>query len=179
MHMMIRHIMRKAALLLTVGMATTLMAQTDDEKPVVADLSTLPADSVVEPPHAYNVYVDTRSYEDYIYIRWAPDEYVPWRTLNYWGYDVVRVWQDKDVMEVDTLARVKPLSLEQFMEVFEANDTLAAAAAEIIYGKRTEMGNTEAATPCSSPSDDATLPSPWVWPSRTAPPSQTACTTMW
>lgn len=144
MHMMIRHIMRKAALLLTVGMATTLMAQTDDEKPVVADLSTLPADSVVEPPHAYNVYVDTRSYEDYIYIRWAPDEYVPWRTLNYWGYDVVRVWQDKDVMEVDTLARVKPLSLEQFMEVFEANDTLAAAAAEIIYGKRTEMGNTEA-----------------------------------
>ena len=142
--MMIRHIMRKAALLLTVGMATTLMAQTDDEKPVVADLSTLPADSVVEPPHAYNVYVDTRSYEDYIYIRWAPDEYVPWRTLNYWGYDVVRVWQDKDVMEVDTLARVKPLSLEQFMEVFEANDTLAAAAAEIIYGKRTEMGNTEA-----------------------------------
>ena len=144
MHMMIRHIMRKAALLLTVGMATTLMAQTDDEKPVVADLSTLPTDSVVEPPHAYNVYVDTRSYEDYIYIRWAPDEYVPWRTLNYWGYDVVRVWQDKDVMEVDTLARVKPLSLEQFMEVFEANDTLAAAAAEIIYGKRTEMGNTEA-----------------------------------
>ncbi len=144
MHMMIRHIMRKAALLLTVGMATTLMAQTDDEKPVVADLSTLPADSVVEPPHAYNVYVDTRSYEDYIYIRWAPDEYVPWRTLNYWGYDVVRVWQDKDVMEVDTLARVKPLSLEQFMEVFEANDTLAAAAAEIIYGKRTEIGNTEA-----------------------------------
>ena len=142
--MMIRHIMRKAALLLTVGMATTLMAQTDDEKPVLADLSTLPADSVVEPPHAYNVYVDTRSYEDYIYIRWAPDEYVPWRTLNYWGYDVVRVWQDKDVMEVDTLARVKPLSLEQFMEVFEANDTLAAAAAEIIYGKRTEMGNTEA-----------------------------------
>lgn len=144
MHMMIRHIMRKAALLLTVGMATTLMAQTDDEKPVLADLSTLPTDSVVEPPHAYNVYVDTRSYEDYIYIRWAPDEYVPWRTLNYWGYDVVRVWQDKDVMEVDTLARVKPLSLEQFMEVFEANDTLAAAAAEIIYGKRTEMGNTEA-----------------------------------
>ena len=141
---MIRHIMRKAALLLTVGMATTLMAQTDDEKPVLADLSTLPTDSVVEPPHAYNVYVDTRSYEDYIYIRWAPDEYVPWRTLNYWGYDVVRVWQDKDVMEVDTLARVKPLSLEQFMEVFEASDTLAAAAAEIIYGKRTEIGNTEA-----------------------------------
>ena len=136
--------MRKAALLLTVGMATTLMAQTDDEKPVLADLSTLPTDSVVEPPHAYNVYVDTRSYEDYIYIRWAPDEYVPWRTLNYWGYDVVRVWQDKDVMEVDTLARVKPLSLEQFMEVFEASDTLAAAAAEIIYGKRTEIGNTEA-----------------------------------
>ena len=144
MTMMIRHIMRKAALLLTVGMATTLMAQTDDEKPVLADLSTLPTDSVVEPPHAYNVYVDTRSYEDYIYIRWAPDEYVPWRTLNYWGYDVVRVWQDKDVMEVDTLARVKPLSLEQFMEVFEASDTLAAAAAEIIYGKRTEIGNTEA-----------------------------------
>ena len=145
MKMMIRHIARRvASLLLTVGIATTLMAQTDDEKPVLADLSTLPTDSVVEPPHAYNIYVTTRSYDDNIYIRWAPDEYVPWRTLNYWGYDVVRVWQDKDVIEMDTLARVKPLSLEQFIEAFEANDTLAAAAAEIIYGKRTEIGNTEA-----------------------------------
>ena len=145
MTMMIRHIARRvASLLLTVGIATTLMAQTDDEKPVLADLSTLPTDSVVEPPHAYNIYVTTRSYDDNIYIRWAPDEYVPWRTLNYWGYDVVRVWQDKDVIEMDTLARVKPLSLEQFIESFEASDTLAAAAAEIIYGKRTEMGQTEA-----------------------------------
>ncbi len=145
MTMMIRHIARRvASLLLTVGIATTLMAQTDDEKPVLADLSTLPTDSVVEPPHAYNIYVTTRSYDDNIYIRWAPDEYVPWRTLNYWGYDVVRVWQDKDVIEMDTLARVKPLSLEQFIESFEASDTLAAAAAEIIYGKRTEIGNTEA-----------------------------------
>lgn len=145
MKTMIRHITRKAiTLLAAIGIATTLTAQTDDLKPVVADISSMPADSLAEPPHVYNVYVTTRSYEDYIYIRWAPDEYVPWRTLNYWGYDVVRVWQDKDVMEVDTLARVKPLSLEQFMEVFEVNDTLAAAAAEIIYGKRTEFGNTEA-----------------------------------
>ena len=142
---MIRHIARRAAsLLLTVGVATTLVAQTDDGKPIVADKDSLPANLIVEPPHTYNVYVTTRSYKDCIYIRWAPDEYVPWRTLNYWGYDVVRVWQDKEVIEMDTLARVKPLSLEQFMEVFEASDTLAAAAAEIIYGKRTEIGNTEA-----------------------------------
>ena len=142
---MIRHIARRvASLLLTVGMFTTLMAQTDAGKPILADKDSLPANLVVEPPHTYNIYVTTRSYEDNIYIRWAPDEYVPWRTLNYWGYDVVRVWQDKDVIEMDTLARVKPLSLEQFIEAFEASDTLAAAAAEIIYGKRTEIGNTEA-----------------------------------
>ena len=89
---MIRHIARRvASLLLTVGMFTTLMAQTDAGKPILADKDSLPANLVVEPPHTYNIYVTTRSYEDNIYIRWAPDEYVPWRTLNYWGYDVVRV----------------------------------------------------------------------------------------
>ena len=94
--------------------------------------------------HRYSVFVNSRSYDDYIYVRWAPDEYVPWRILNYWGYDVVRIYEGKNEIEADTIARVKPLSLEQFKATFEASDTLAAAAAQIIYGKRTEFGNTEA-----------------------------------
>ena len=102
------------------------------------------ADSVAANRHHYSVYVTTRSYDDHIYVRWAPDEYVPWRILNYWGYSVVRIHQTKKDLVVDTLATVKPLTLEQFMEAYEVNDTLAAAAAQIIYGKRTEFGNTEA-----------------------------------
>ena len=94
--------------------------------------------------HRYSVFVNSRSYDDYIYVRWAPDEYVPWRMLNYWGYDVVRIYEGKNEIEADTIARVKPLTLEQFKATFEASDTLAAAAAQIIYGKRTEFGNTEA-----------------------------------
>ena len=94
--------------------------------------------------HRYSIYVNSRSYDDHIYVRWAPDEYVPWRILNYWGYDVVRIYEGKREIEADTIARVKPLTLEQFKETFEASDTLAAAAAQIIYGKRTEFGNTEA-----------------------------------
>lgn len=94
--------------------------------------------------HRYSVFVNSRSYDDYIYVRWAPDEYVPWRILNYWGYDVVRIYEGKNEIEADTIARVKPLTLEQFKATFEASDTLAAAAAQIIYGKRTEFGNTEA-----------------------------------
>ena len=98
----------------------------------------------VEERHYYNVYPSTRSYDDHIYVRWAPDEYVPWRMLNRWGYRVVRIYIDKSTFDVDTIATVKPLTLEQFMATYEANDTLAAAAAQIIYGKRTEFGNTEA-----------------------------------
>ena len=121
---------------------------TEDERMIVEALllsdvpDSMAVDTLVQ--HTYRMHLMTRSYADNIFIRWAPDEYVPWRILNYWGYHVIRVHQDKADLKVDTLGLVKPLSMEQFMETFEANDTLAAAAAQIIYGKRTEMGNTEA-----------------------------------
>ena len=101
-------------------------------------------DSALVDRHYYSMYVATRSYSDHIYVRWAPDEYVPWRMLNHWGYEVVRLHHTKKSIESDTIARVKPLTLDGFMAQFEANDTLAAAAAQIIYGKRTEFGNTKA-----------------------------------
>ena len=107
------------------------------------DTTRVPA-SAQDDRHHYSVYVTTRSYGDHIYVRWAPDEYVPWRILNYWGYDVIRIHQTKKDITTDTLARVKPLTLDEFKTQFEVNDTLAAAAAQIIYGKRTEFGNTEA-----------------------------------
>ena len=107
------------------------------------DTTRVPA-SAQDDRHHYSVYVTTRSYDDHIYVRWAPDEYVPWRILNYWGYDVIRIHQTKKDITTDTLARVRPLTLDEFKTQFEMHDTLAAAAAQIIYGKRTEFGNTEA-----------------------------------
>lgn len=151
-----------------VAMTTTLWAQSPDNLTVrdevneterlrTADPDTLSEEELViwkalnsdrvhelKERHVHSTYVTSRSYDDHIYIRWAPDEYTSWRLLNLYGYKVVRIQMGKKEFKTDTLAHIKPLSLEQFMESFEVHDTLAAAAAQVIYGKRTEFGNTEA-----------------------------------
>ena len=144
-----------------VAMTTTLWAQSPDNLTVrdevneterlrTADPDTLSEEELViwkalnsdrvhelEERHVHSTYVTSRSYDDHIYIRWAPDEYTSWRLLNLYGYKVVRIQMGKKEFKTDTLAHIKPLSLEQFMETFEVHDTLAAAAAQVIYGKRT------------------------------------------
>ena len=144
---------RIGSLCLALVIGSVAWAQTTQSDPTEAERQRLmeemmsrveSTDTTQADRHHYNVYVTTRSYKDHIYVRWAPDEYVPWRMLNYWGYEVVRLHHTKKSIEADTIARVKPLTLDEFKTQFEMHDTLAAAAAQIIYGKRTEFGNTEA-----------------------------------
>ena len=41
--------------------------------------------------HWYKISVLARAMGDSVLVRWAPDEFVPWKYLNGYGYEVVRV----------------------------------------------------------------------------------------
>jgi len=81
--------------------------------------------------------VMVRSYGDSIVLRWAPDEAAVWSIINRYGYNVTRRYVNPDstyVSELLTPQPLKPLSLEEMMASFEATDTLAAIAAEVLHG---------------------------------------------
>jgi uncharacterized protein len=78
-----------------------------------------------------------RSYGDSIVLRWAPEEAAVWSIINRYGYNVTRRYVNPDstyVSELLTPQPLKPLSLEEMMARFEATDTLAAIAAEVLHG---------------------------------------------
>lgn len=102
-----------------------------------------PADSVVETPEPYFIGLLSRGYNDRIVLRWAPSEYVPWHVLNSAGYVVQRIDKD-DNWKVDTLAIVKPWSIEKFKQTFSQEDSLAGVAVQLIYGgPQTRLDNTK------------------------------------
>ena len=95
--------------------------------------------------HWYKISVLTRAMGDSVMVRWAPDEFVPWKYLNGYGYEVVRVCREQD-FRIDTLAtNVHPISRREFMSRFAANDSLAAAAVQLIFGKGTSLDQTQSA----------------------------------
>lgn len=95
--------------------------------------------------HDYQLTISTRSLDDRIVVRWAPDEYVPWEMCNLFGYRLTRLWMDGDSARVDTLLdHHRPLTQEQFIERYQPTDTLAAAAMQIIYGPKTDLEHTQA-----------------------------------
>ena len=74
---------------------------------------------------------------DRVELRWAPEEYSPWVIANEWGYTVVR--EDFD-MNVDTVVKnLRPMPLEQMKKRFAATDSLAGAAAQLLYGGSTAL----------------------------------------
>lgn len=90
-----------------------------------------------------------RSYSDSIVIRWAPETSALWVLGNEHGYRITRISVSEDsvvVSEVLTPEPLKPWTLEQMMNHFGPGDTLAAVAAEAIYGDSflvTEMSGEE------------------------------------
>jgi len=94
----------------------------------------------------YKIHLIARSYDDRIVLRWAPSEYVPFRFLRDAGYTVLRSWGSKtDGFHDDTLAYVKPWTVDQFKQKFEKNDSVAGMAVELLYGQLTTLDQTEAA----------------------------------
>lgn len=79
-----------------------------------------------------------RTYGDSIVLRWAPDNAAAWFFTNKYGYQIIRGYVTSDSLYVsDTLnsAPLKPMSLEQMMAHFDPSDTLAAIAAQALYGE--------------------------------------------
>ena len=96
--------------------------------------------------HWFRLHAMARPHGDSIVVRWAPDEYVPWKYLNGYGYQVERVHYDKEGMHVDTLAtNLHPLPRREFMRRFAPTDSLAGAAVQLIFGRGTTLDQTEAA----------------------------------
>ena len=94
----------------------------------------------------YKIHLITRCYDDRIVLRWAPSEYVPFRYLRDAGYTVMRFWGSKDEgYHNDTLAVVKPWTVDRFKQKFEQNDSVAGMAVELLYGQLTTLDQTEAA----------------------------------
>lgn len=86
---------------------------------------------------AFSVQVLARAKGDRVLLRWAPDEFAPWYLANMHGYNILRM--DKDG-KIDTLQKaLKPYTLEQLKTRFEPDDSLAGAAAQMLYGKGTEL----------------------------------------
>lgn len=96
--------------------------------------------------HWFQLHTVARAYGDRIVVRWAPDEYVPWRYLNGYGYLVQRVTLNGENSRSDTIAtNIHPWSRKQFMERFAENDSLAGAAVQTIFGQTTTLSQTQAA----------------------------------
>lgn len=95
------------------------------------------ADSVSDTERVHNLvrshlHLFARSYGDSIVLRWAPEDYVSWKYLNHYGYNLFRV----SGTGIDTLAiGLKPLSKEQMLAKYtDPADSLAAMVAELTWG---------------------------------------------
>lgn len=102
-------------------------------------LAKLEAEEVV-----FKLQMLARSYGDSIVIRWAPEEYVPWKFLNGYGCYLVRSDFDNEVVN-DTIALLKPMNKYDFAELFSDTDTMAFAAMQTIFGEGTTLNNTRSA----------------------------------
>ncbi len=93
------------------------------------------------PPPRPGIRALIRSYGDSIVLRWAPDDAAAWSINNKYGYRILRGYVTTDSMYVSedlTPEPLKPWPLQQMMDYFGPGDTLAAVAAQAIYGQAFE-----------------------------------------
>lgn len=105
-------------------------------------LRTAPVDTTIKDSVtvAFSVKVLARPKGDKVLLRWAPDEFAPWYLANKYGYNILRMNLDDGV--VDTIKKnLLPMSLEQMKLSFEPTDSLAAAAAQMLYGKGSKLND--------------------------------------
>lgn len=144
MNIMKRYILILAAMFLALraGAQITLTQEQQDSL-----FEALLKQVMVDPDSAdtrfrHSIHTITRTYGDSIAVRWAPDDYASWYVMNGCGYVIKRICYDDSGQDADTLAIVMPATLEEF-ERFAQNDTLAAAAAQVLYGESTILNGAE------------------------------------
>lgn len=88
----------------------------------------------------FNFRIIARPTGDKIILRWATDQYAAWRMACRYGYDILRYRYTADGFVVDTLSHaLKPQTLDELMQHFPASDSIAGAAAMMLYEKGTAL----------------------------------------
>ncbi|MBQ2002764.1 MAG: fibronectin type III domain-containing protein [Bacteroidaceae bacterium] len=148
MNLLFRKTLTAVALLLS---SASMMAQTpvdasagDDVKTAVdgsgTESDTLANDNYIKPLR-FKMHVLARPKGDKVLLRWAPSEFAPWYFANRNGYKILRVDYDNE-SRIDTLVSdLRPMPLEEMKVKFEASDSLAGAAAQMLYGRGTGVSD--------------------------------------
>ncbi len=124
-----------------VVLAVLLLATTAQAGNAVERMLTLEGDTVRSHTTWETFFLHTlaRPKGDCVMLRWAPDKFPAWYLANKYGYNVLRT---DEAGRVDTLAKnLFPMPLEEMKLRFEPSDSLAGAAAQMLYGKGTELDN--------------------------------------
>lgn len=104
-------------------------------------LLTMPVDTTREHivNEAFGIQMLARPKGDCVMLRWAPDGFSPWYLANQYGYNIIRIEEN---VRVDTLKKnLYPMSLEEMKLRFEPSDSLAGAAAQMLYGKGSDLNS--------------------------------------
>ncbi|MGM9804645.1 MAG: hypothetical protein ACI308_10775 [Muribaculaceae bacterium] len=72
-----------------------------------------------------------------VILRWAPEEYAPWVYINQWGYKILRSHiNEQGEFVIDTIVtNLRPLTIDELKAKFEPTDSLAGAAAQLLWSK--------------------------------------------
>lgn len=148
MNLLFRKVLTAAAMLLSV---TALSAQNTgdavagDEVNTAVDGTGIESDTLANDnyikPLRFKMHVLARPKGDKVLLRWAPSEFAPWYFANRNGYKILRVDYDNE-SRIDTLVSdLRPMPLEEMKVKFEASDSLAGAAAQMLYGRGTGVSD--------------------------------------
>lgn len=124
-----------------VVLAVLLLATTAQAGNTVERMLTLEGDTVRSHTTWETFFLHTlaRPKGDCVMLRWAPDKFPAWYLANRYGYNVLRT---DEAGRVDTLAKnLFPMPLEEMKLRYEPSDSLAGAAAQMLYGKGSELDN--------------------------------------
>ncbi|WP_164490231.1 fibronectin type III domain-containing protein [Runella sp. SP2] len=95
----------------------------------------------------YRVGVMTKSFGDSVVVRWAPNQSSFFRQALKSGYLLTRRSViDNKTTKLDFQETILPWTLEEWLKNTARRDTLAAACAQLVHGKNTPIGATEAVT---------------------------------
>ncbi|WP_028525023.1 fibronectin type III domain-containing protein [Runella limosa] len=95
----------------------------------------------------YRVGVMTKSFGDSIVVRWAPNQSSFFRQALKSGYLLTRRSViDNKTTKLDFQEMILPWTLDEWLKNTARRDTLAAACAQLVHGKNTPIGATEAVT---------------------------------
>lgn len=121
---------------LTLFAVISITAQTEP-------VDTAAVDTTQDNRHIYNVAMTARYYGDHVSLRWAPEDYVSWKIINEYGYELIRVNMTDGFVDDTLSACIRPLPQEEF-DRMSPTDSLAQAASFLLYRRGTRLDETQA-----------------------------------